>query len=197
MAKAMTTQKTVTPSADGIAASVKAARTRGTPPVHLWDPPFSGDMDMRIARDGTWYYQGSPINRPAMVRLFSSILKREGDRFYLVTPVEKYAITVEDTPFLAVDIAARGAGRDQVLTFTTHVGDVTEAGPDHPIRVERDPATDTPSPYVMIRRGLEARIDRKSFYRMVDLGTEQGGWFGVWSSGVFFPIAPADEANSE
>lgn len=189
----MSGQNTVTPSAEGIASAVRAAKTRGLPPVHLWDPPFCGDLDMRIARDGTWFYLGTPIGRKELVRLFSSILKKEGDRYFLVTPVEKVGITVEDAPFVAVDFEAVGTGRDQVLTFLTHVGDSAVAGPDHPIRVTRDPATGEPAPYVMIRAGLEALIDRKSFYRLVDLGVEHEGWFGLWSSGQFFPVIPAQE----
>lgn len=191
----MSGQKPVTPSADGIAAAARAAKTRGLPPVHLWNPPFSGDLDMRIARDGTWYYLGSPINRPEMVRLFSSILKKEDGRYFLVTPVEKVGITVDDAPFVAVDFEAGGTGEAQVLTFTTHVGDTATAGPDHPIRVERDAETGEPAPYVMIRAGLEARIDRKSFYRLVELGTHHDGWFGLWSSGRFFPIIPSTDLD--
>lgn len=143
---------------------------------------------MRIARDGTWFYLGTPIGRFELVRLFSSILKREGDKYFLVTPVEKVGITVDDAPFVAVDFEAAGAGTDQILTFSTHVGDTAVAGSDHPIRVVRDPETGEPSPYVMIRDGLEALIDRKSFYRLVELGAHHEGWFGVWSSGQFFAI---------
>lgn len=195
----MSGQNAVTPSAEGIAASIRAAKTRGLPPVHLWDPEFCGDLDMKIARDGTWFYLGTPIGRPELVRLFSTILKKEDDKYFLVTPVEKVGITVEDAPFVAVDFETKGEGRDQFLTFTTNVGDSAEAGPDHPIRVERDPETGEPSPYVLIRANLEALIDRKSFYRLVELGTEREidgeGWFGVWSSGAFFPIAPAEAAE--
>jgi hypothetical protein len=146
---------------------------------------------MRIARDGTWFYLGTPIGRFELVRLFSSILKREGDKYFLVTPVEKVGITVDDAPFVAVDFEAAGAGTDQMLTFSTHVGDTAVAGSDHPIRVVRDPETGEPSPYVMIRAGLEALIDRKSFYRLVELGAHHEGWFGVWSSGQFFAIIPS------
>lgn len=195
MAKAMSGQKAVTPSADGIADAIRATKSRGLPPVHLWNPPFCGDLDMRIARDGTWYYLGTPIGRPALVRLFSSILKKEGDKYVLVTPVEKVGITVDDAPFVAVDYDVIGEGPDQILTFTTHVGDTAVAGPDHPIRVERDPETGEPSPYVLIRANLEALIDRKSFYRLVDIGTHNDGWFGLWSSGQFFPIIPSDELD--
>ena len=191
MAKAMSAQNLVTPSADGIAASARAAQAgKGPPPVDKWNPPFCGDLDMRIARDGTWFYLGTPIGRPGLVRLFSSILKREDGKYYLVTPVEKVGITVDDAPFVAVDFEAEGAGRDQRLTFVTHVGDYTQAGPDNPIRVERDADTGEPSPYVHVRRGLEALIDRKSFYRLVDIGDTHDGWFGLWSGGMFFPVIP-------
>ena len=178
-----------------------AAAGAGPPPVHLWNPPFCGDLDMRIARDGTWFYLGTPIGRAALVRLFSSILKREGDRFYLVTPVEKVGITVDDAPFVAVDFTAEGEAQAQRLTFATQVEDEVVAGPDHPIRVERDPATGEPSPYVMVRRGLEALIDRKSFYRLAELGREHmvdgTAQFGVWSAGAFFPLIPAAELPAD
>ncbi len=193
----MCSQNIVKPSADSLAASASAAATRGPPPVDRWNPPFCGDLDMRIARDGTWFYLGTPIGRPALVRLFSSILKREGERYFLVTPVEKVGITVDDAPFVAVDVEAEGEGRDMALTFTTHVGDVVEAGPEHPIRVVRDPETGEPAPYVLVRRNLEALIDRKSFYRLVDLGGhcdhDGARWFGLWSRGAFFPVIPSAE----
>lgn len=179
------------PGAESLAAAAQAAGRRGPPPVHLWNPPFCGDLDIRIARDGTWHYLGTPIGRPALARLFASILKREGDSYFLVTPVEKVGIRVDDAPFVAVDFTATGAGPDQRLTFATNVGDETLAGPDNPIRVTRDPATGEPAPYVHVRRGLEALIDRKSFYRLVDLGVERDGAFGVWSAGEFFPFIPA------
>lgn len=197
MAKAMSGQNTVTPSADGLAASIKAAGKAsakgGLPPVHLWNPPFCGDLDMRIARDGTWFYLGTPIGRFELVKLFSSILKREEGKYFLVTPVEKVGITVDDAPFVAVDFEARGEGAAQELLFTTHVGDQMLAGHDHPIRVERDAETGEPSPYVLVRSDLEALIDRKSFYRLVELGCHHDGWFGLWSGGAFFPVIPSDE----
>ncbi|MBY6113826.1 DUF1285 domain-containing protein [Mameliella alba] len=190
----MSGQNLVTPSADGLAASARAAgKGRGLPPVHKWNPPFCGDLDMRIARDGTWFYLGTPIGRFELVRLFSSILRKDGDDYFLVTPVEKVGITVEDAPFVAVDFEVEGQGESQVLTFETHVGDFAPAGPDHPIRVVRDPESGEPSPYVLVRANLEALIDRKSFYRLVDLGAHHDGWFGVWSGGQFFPIIPSDE----
>ncbi len=190
----MSEQKNVTVDAEGLAASARAAKKgRGLPPVHLWNPPFCGDLDIRIARDGTWFYLGTPIGRFELVKLFSSILKMEDGKYFLVTPVEKVGITVDDAPFVAVDFTARGEGTAQVLTFTTHVGDETVAGPDNPIRVERDPETGEPSPYVHVRAGLEALIDRKSFYRLVEIGAHHDGWFGLWSQGAFFRIIPSDE----
>jgi hypothetical protein len=196
MAKAMSGQKPVTPSAEGLAASVRATRTKGLPPVHLWNPPFCGDLDIRIARDGTWFYLGTPIGRFELVKLFSSILKNEDGKFYLVTPVEKVGITVDDAPFVAVDFTRSEQDGRQILTFETHVGDKTVAGPDNPIRVERDAETGEPSPYVHVRAGLEALIDRKSFYRLVELGDHHDGWFGLWSGGEFFPIIPSDELET-
>ncbi len=185
----------MTPSAEGIAAAARTASKRGLPPVHLWNPPFCGDLDMRIARDGTWFYLGTPIGRKELVRLFSSIIRRDGDDYFLVTPVEKVGITVDDAPFVAVDFEVSGAGRDQILTFTTNVDDTAAAGADHPIRVERDGQTGEPAPYVLIRANLEALIDRKSFYRLVDIGTHEfkdgERWFGVWSGGEFFAIIPS------
>ncbi|WP_299672270.1 DUF1285 domain-containing protein [uncultured Roseobacter sp.] len=189
----MSGQKTVTPSAESLAASLTAAKTRGLPPVHLWNPPFCGDLDMRIARDGTWFYEGTPIGRPGLVKLFSSILKKEGEKYFLVTPVEKVGITVDDAPFVAVDFEATGAGDAQVLTFFTQVDDKAVASAELPIRVVRDAATGEPSPYVRVRAELEALIDRKSFYRLVDLGVHHDDWFGVWSKGTFFPIIPSAE----
>ncbi len=193
MAKAMSGQKPVTPSPDGLAASVKATKSKGLPPVHLWNPPFSGDLDIKIAKDGTWSYLGSPINRFELVKLFSSILKKEDGKYYLVTPVEKVGITVEDAPFVAVDFDVEGEGEGQSVTFSTHVGDRAVAGPDHPIRIVIDEETEEPSPYVLVRTNLEARIDRKSFYRLVDLAQHQDGWFGVRSGGRFFPLIPSED----
>ena len=183
----------MTPTASSLAESAKAAKSRGLPPLEKWNPPFCGDLDMQIKRDGTWFYEGTPIGRKELVKLFATILWREGDDYFLVTPVEKVGIQVEDAPFVAVDFDVTGAGADQTLTFTTNVDDQAKAGPDHPIRVVRDPETGEPSPYVLIRRNLEALIDRKSFYRLVDLGVHHDGWFGVWSGGAFFGIIPSDE----
>lgn len=186
------------PSAESLAdAATKATKSGGLPPVHLWDPPFCGNLDMEVRRDGTWFYQGTPIGRAPLVKLFSTILRRDGDDYFLVTPVEKVGIRVDDAPFVANDANMAGDGADQVITFTTNVGDTVTAGPEHPIRVERDPKTGEPSPYVLVRVNLEALIDRKTFYRLVDLGqhhNHQGeAWFGIWSGGCFFPVIPSEE----
>ena len=180
-------------SAESIASSARAASKGGLPPVHLWNPPDCGDLDIRIARDGTWFYLGTPIGRPELVRLFSTILRKDDDRYVLVTPVEKVGITVDDAPFVAVDFTTRGEGEAQLLTFETNLGDHATAGEDHPIRVLRDAETGEPAPYVLIRDRLEALIDRKSFYRLVDIGAHHDGWFGLWSSGSFFPVIPSNE----
>ncbi|NOX74250.1 MAG: DUF1285 domain-containing protein [Alphaproteobacteria bacterium] len=183
---------------DSLANAARLAGKKG-PPVHLWNPEFCGDLDMRIARDGTWFYLGTPIGRKPLVKLFSSIIRKDGDDYFLVTPVEKVGITVDDAPFVAVDFDVAGEGEAQVITFTTQVDDVAEAGPDRPLRVERDAKTGEPSPYILIRANLEALIDRKSFYRLVELAVHHEvdgqSWFGIWSSGVFFRIIPTDELD--
>lgn len=184
------------PNADGIAAAASKAAKKGPPPVHLWNPPFCGDLDMEIKRDGTWFYLGTPIGREALVRLFASVLKLEDGKFFLVTPVEKVGIRVEDAPFIAVDCDISGKGAEQVLRFTTNVGDEVTAGPDHAIRVDRLEDGE-PQPYLHVRRGLEAKIDRKTFYRLVDIARpashEGQDWLGLWSRGQFFPIIPMTE----
>jgi uncharacterized protein len=165
---------------------------KGLPPVHLWNPDFCGDIDMRIARDGTWFYLGTPIGRKPMVRLFSTIIRRDGDDYFLITPVEKVGIKVDDAPFVAVLLEVEGQGESQVLRFTTNVEDQVEAGVEHSLRVNIDPATGEPAPYIHIRSNLEALIHRNVFYQLVDLGVtrEIDGqrWLGVWSAGQFFPI---------
>ncbi|MEC7761332.1 MAG: DUF1285 domain-containing protein [Pseudomonadota bacterium] len=180
-------------SAESLASSAKKAAKGGLPPVDKWNPDFCGDLDMRIARDGTWFYLGTPIGRHELVKLFSSILRKDGEDYFLVTPVEKVGIKVDDAPFVAVDFTRDGDG----LRFVTNVEDEVLAGPEHPIRVVRDPETGEPSPYVNIRRNLEALIDRKSFYRLVEIGEhaehEGESWFGLRSQGTFFPIIPSAE----
>ncbi|MEM7719711.1 MAG: DUF1285 domain-containing protein [Pseudomonadota bacterium] len=147
-AKKRNGQNIVKISAESLADSARAASSRGLPPIHTWNPPDCGDLDIRIARDGTWFYLGTPIGRPELVRLFSTILRKDGNRYVLVTQVEKVGITVDDAPFVAVDFEQI----EGTLRFVTNLGDVAVAGPDHPIRVVRDPETGEPSPYVLIRR---------------------------------------------
>lgn len=182
--------------AGDLLAQIPASEKKGPPPVHLWDPPFCGDIDMRIARDGTWFYMGTPIGRKPMVKLFSSIIRRDGDRYFLVTPVEKVGIQVDDAPFVATALQVEGAGEQQLLRFITHVGDEVVAGAEHPLRFELDPATQEPAPYVHVRANLEALIHRNVFYQLVELAVprdiEGRSWLGVWSGGAFFPIGPQE-----
>ena len=170
----------------------EAAGLRGLPPVEKWNPPHCGDIDIRIARDGTWFHLGAPIGRKELVRLFSTILRKDPDGFHLVTPAEKMRIAVEDAPFVAVLLRAEGEGREQRLVFATNVGDETQAGTDNPLRVETNPETKEPAPYVHVRRGLEAKIARPVFYQLVELAVPgegaHNGFLGVWSCGVFFRL---------
>jgi hypothetical protein len=168
----------------------EAAAGRGLPPVDRWNPENCGPIDLRIARDGTWFYLGTPIGRPALVRLFSTILRRESDGTYcLVTPVEKAVITVEDAAFMAVTVNVTGEGRDASYEFLTNVGDRVVAGPGHLLRVTVDPATHEPRPYIHVRRGLEARIARSVYYELVaraDAMVQDGREaLGFWSGGIF------------
>lgn len=174
---------------------------RGPAPVERWNPPFCGDIDMRIAADGTWFYCGTPIGREAMVRLFASVLRRDEDgRTYLVTPVEKCGITVDDVPFVAVEMQVEGAGRDRVIGLRTNVGDRLVVDADHPLRFVVDPANGGLKPYVRVRGRLEARLARPVLYELAALGeietVEGRDWFGVWSSGRFFAIVPAEEIEA-
>jgi uncharacterized protein len=180
-----------------LATSVReAASTKGLPPVHLWDPPYCGEIDMRIASDGTWFYQKTPIGRPALVKLFASVLKREGDRYFLVTPVEKCGITVEDAPFLAVGMKMETSPSGRVLHFVTNVGDEVPCGPDHPLRFEPETGTGGLKPYLLVRRNLWAKVTRALFYDLVELGEERSvegvRLYGLVSQGQFFPMAPVD-----
>lgn len=158
------------------------------PPVHLWNPTHCGHSAMRIARDGTWYHEGSPIGRPAMVRLFSTILRREPDgRHVLVTPVEKLDVDVDDAPFTAVELRSEGEGRERTLAFRLNVGDLIVAGPDHPLRLV-DKA-DGPHPYLTVRDGLEALVVRSVFYELAEMALSEGrDPPGLWSAGSFFPF---------
>jgi hypothetical protein len=179
---------------EGVAEAVKQAPGRGLPPVHLWNPAHSGEIDIVIARDGSWRYEGARIGREAMVRLFSTILRKDPDGVWLVTPAEKLRIVVEDAPFVAVrvDQAHADDGRP-ALRFTTNVGDQVEAGPDNPIRVATE-AGGEPRPYVHVRRGLEALIARPVFYELVELAEERHGRLGLESHGAWFDLGPAAAA---
>jgi hypothetical protein len=179
-------------SLDDIRAGAERARGGGLPPVERWDPPLSGDIDIRIARDGTWYHEGGSIERLELVQLFASLLKREKDEYFLVTPVEKWRIQVEDAPFVAVALQAETDERgDSRLVFTTNTGDQVVAGPDHPLRVSVDPDSAEPSPYLLVRRNLEALLSRPVFYQLAELAVPgpSGTTYGVTSQGVFFPLA--------
>lgn len=162
------------PDLGRLAAQIENAENRkGLPPVEKWNPPFSGDLDMRIARDGSWHYLGTPILRKEMVRLFSTILLRQGDDYFLVTPVEKFRIQVEDVPFVAVSVDVRTADGATLLEFETSVGDKVVADAEHPLRVEIDAQSGEPSPYILVRANLEARIARNVFYQLVDMAEEK------------------------
>src|ERR1700730_4901773 len=147
-----------------IAGEVRRAGATGPPPVHLWNPPYCGDIDMRIAGDGTWFYLKTPIGRAPLVKLFASVLKREGDKFFLVTPVEKCGIAVDDAPFLAVELEVEGTGTDRRLFFRTNVDDWVACGPEHALRFEPEPETGGLKPYLHVRRDLWALVTRALFY---------------------------------
>nr|WP_256372748.1 DUF1285 domain-containing protein [Roseibium sp. RKSG952] len=166
---------------------------RGIPPVERWNPPFCGDLDIRIASDGSWWYLGTPIGREALVRLFASVLRKDDDgKTYLVTPVEKIGITVEDAHFIAVEMHRQGEGETQQLILRTNVGDVVEIGPEHPLRFETDPVNGGLKPYLHVRGRLEALCSRPLLYQLADYFVEDPAGpetrLGVWSNGTFFAI---------
>ena len=177
-------------------AVISVSRSKGPPPVHLWNPAYCGEIDMRIGADGTWFYQGTPIGRPSLVKLFASILKREGEKYYLVTPMEKCGIAVDDAPFMAVELQIDDGATGRQLCFRTNVDEWVACGPDHPLRFEPDAATGGLKPYLHVRRDLWAKVTRAVFYDLVDLGEarEVGGtpMFGVASAGEFYAMARAD-----
>jgi hypothetical protein len=194
----------LSPATRSLDALTEAARIAGgeakrLPPVHLWNPPFCGELDMRIARDGTWFYNGTPIGRPPLVRLFSTILRKDEDRYFLVTPVEKVGIKVEDAPFLAVELVKGTDKNGRNLTFRTNVEDWVDVGPDHPMRFEPGESGGL-KPYVHVRADLWALVKRALFYDLVDLGETREidgeDMFGVASNGAFFPMARADQLES-
>jgi uncharacterized protein len=176
-----------------------AEASRRTPPVELWDPPFCGNLDMRIAADGTWHYLKTPIGRPALIKLFASVLKREGDNYFLVTPVEKCGIQVDDAPFVAVELKVDHKGEGQTLSFRTNVDDWIACGPQHELRFTPEAGTGGLKPYLHVRRGLWAKLTRSLLFDLVELGEEREiagiGLFGVCSGGGFFAMAPADQVK--
>jgi hypothetical protein len=177
-------------SLDGVIAAARQAPGRGLPPVHLWNPARCGEIDIVIKKSGLWFHEGTPIGREALVRLFSTVLRKDPEGYVLVTPVEKLAITVEDAPFVAVRVDRVG----EALRFITNVGDEVEAGLDHPIRVEIDAQSGEPRPYVHVRAGLEALISRPVFYELAEMATERetpsGPMMGVVSNGLWFAVGP-------
>lgn len=174
------------------------ARKRGPAPVHLWNPPYCGEIDMRIAGDGTWFYRGSPIGRAPLVQLFASILRKDEDRYVLVTPVERVGISVDDAPFLCVEMSVDHAGDAQTLAFRTNVEDIVTVDAEHPLRFERG-AAEGIKPYVRVRGGLWALVKRALYYDLVALGKVEPwrgeDWFGVRSGGLFFPMTCASEID--
>jgi uncharacterized protein len=184
------------PGLETIAGAAREAARKGPPPVDLWDPSFCGDLDMRIAADGTWFYLKTPIGRPALVQLFASVLKREGDKYFLVTPVEKCGIVVDDAPFLAVELKVVRGDAGQVLHFRTNVDDWVACGRDHALRFDPQHETGGLKPYLHVRRNLWALLTRALFYDLVELGEEREiageRLFGVVSAGEFFAMARAD-----
>lgn len=183
------------------AAALEGKAGKSLPPVHLWNPDYCGELDLVIRRDGTWFYEGGPIGRASLVRLFSTVLKREDGRYFLVTPVEKLGLEVEDVPFVAVLMRVEESGpHGRRLVFTTNVGDEVAAGPEHAL-VFRGPAagpeTGERAPYIHVRAGLEARVARAVYYDLVALGEthhiDGEDYFGVWSDGAFFPFGPAGD----
>jgi uncharacterized protein len=189
---------------EGLTSAVREATNatpagRGLPPVHLWNPPFCGDLDMRIAGDGTWFYMGTPIGRPALVRLFSTILKRENGKHFLVTPVEKVGIRVDDAPFMAVEMRIENDARGRLLRFRTNVDDWVACEPGHGLRFERA-ADGGLTPYLHVRADLWAKVTRALYYDLVDMGEERmidgEEMFGVESGGEFFAMADAEQVRN-
>jgi len=192
--------ETTTGGLDTLAAAATKAGQKGPPPLHLWNPPFCGDLDMRIAADGTWFYMKTPIGRHALVKLFASVLWREGTKYFLKTPVEKVGITVDDAPFTAVEMKAEGEGTARTLSFRTNVDDWVTAGPDHAMRFEPEEETGGLKPYLHVRRDLWALVTRALFYDLVELGEERDvngrRMFGVASGAEFYAMAAADELRA-
>ncbi len=192
--------ETVSPAQrlEGLSQAARGPAAKGLPPVHLWNPPFCGDLDMRIATDGTWFYLGTPIGRHALVKLFSTILKREDGKYFLVTPVEKVGIRVDDVPFMAVEMAEEGDGPARKLSFRTNVDDWVPCNREHGLRFEA--ASDGGlTPYLHVRSDLWAKVTRALYYDLVEMGEERivdgREMFGVMSNGEFFAMADAAQVR--
>jgi hypothetical protein len=173
----------------GLEALLKGQQAKGPAPVDEWNPPYCGDIGMKIRADGVWLYQGSPIGRMALVKLFAGVLRKDADgRHYLVTPAEKVDVAVEDAPFLAVEMEVRGSGRAQALVFRTNVDDIVAAGAEHPLRFVVEPGSGGLKPYLLVRGRLEALVTRALYYDLVELAVDDGDGLGLWSGGRFFPM---------
>jgi uncharacterized protein len=180
----------------GLEALLKARGGKGPAPVEKWNPPYCGDIGMAIRSDGVWLYQGSPIGRAPLVKLFASVLRKDADgKHYLVTPAEKIDVAVDDAPFLAVEMEVRGSGRDQSFVFRTNVDDIVTAGPEHPLCFGIEERSQGLKPYLLVRGRLEALVTRALYYDLVELAvehdTKDGRRLGLWSGGVFFPMPAA------
>ncbi len=193
---AMTQDRQSGSALERLSAALGQAGRKGSPPVERWNPAYCGEIDMRIAADGTWFYAGTPIGRMPLVKLFASILRRDPERYVLVTPVERVGIAVEDQPFQAVEMALEGEGQGRRIGFRTNVDDLVEVGPDHPLVFDRGP-DGAVKPRVHVRRDLWARVTRALTYDLVELGEERDvdgtRMYGVAVAGGFVPIAPAAE----
>lgn len=172
--------------------SLNKIKVQTDAPVESWNPKFCGNLDIQIKKDGSWFYQGSKINRLNLVKLFSSVLKKEEDKYFLVTPVEKIGITVDVAPFVATSINILGQGRSQKIDFTTNTGDKIDLNYEHRLRIDYSFKVNEPHPFILVKRNLEALIDRKNYYRLIDSGCvetyQNQDWFGIWSNNCFFPI---------
>ena len=173
----------------GLESLLRSQAGKGPAPVETWNPPYCGDIGMKIRSDGVWLYQGSPIGRLPLVKLFASVLRKDADgRHYLVTPAEKVDVEVADAPFLAVEMEVRGSGREQALVFRTNVDDIVAAGPEHPLRFAVEPGSEGLKPYLHVRGRLEALVTRALYYDLVELAVDEGGGLGLWSGGARFAL---------
>jgi hypothetical protein len=182
----------------GLEALLKAQDGKGPAPVEKWDPPYCGDIGMAIRADGVWMYQGSPIGRMPLVKLFASVLRKDVDgKHYLVTPAEKVDVAVSDAPFLAVEMQVDGSARDQRLIFRTNVDDIVTAGPGHPLRFVVEPGSEGLKPYLLVRGRLEALVTRALYYDLVEMAVEEAGsGLGLWSDGSFFPLRGSEPSTA-